>query len=267
MRCTQEANGIAHKQTHSGTRCYYRFRTDDNTVGGRMKKMSLDDYTRLAGLIGGGSLGFGIADMVTGLDDSLNNLIDAVGGDTFEAVGGIVEQTPLSRSLPSVHKKLRRQASDHWGVVKKRHFAKLALMRVEQQIDPKKWEQMILITKGLADADYSRWYWSWYEQVETFLKKYGGSPTPDMFVPPEVKLHPRPSFSDMRPDVIQKDDAVTVPLTDGPLVQWVKDHPLHIGMTLMGAVLGEQIAQHPEVTASLLSSIGDIIPDSLEVGI
>ena len=75
--------------------------------------------------------------------------------------------------------------------------------------------------------------------------------------------------SDMRVSSIlvnlpkEKDVAVTPNLIDGPLLQWVKDHPLHIGMTLMFAVLGEQIAQHPEVTSSLLSSIGDIIPDSI----
>jgi hypothetical protein len=235
------------------------------------KKMSLDDMTRMAGFIGGGALGFGIADFVTGLDDSLNDFLDAVGGSTFDSVGDVIEQTPLSNKIGSVQKKLRRQASDHWGVVKKRHFAKIALMKVEQRIEPETLQKLMIITHGLAEEEYSRWFWSWYEEIETFLKKYGGNPSPQMFTPSEVTLRPRPSQTDMHPTTSdttsdKKDEIPVVSFTDGPLMQWIKDHPMHIGLTLMGAVVGEQIAQHPEVTASLMNSLGDIVPDNIGVG-
>ena len=235
------------------------------------KKLDADDIMRIAGAIGGGFTGVAAAEIITGVDNTIEDAFSMLAAPIAPFAKGIVESDTgqalgLSKKVKSFISNLRNQANSHYRNVVKKHIAPLLLAKVNGQIDDAAFERMKKIKENAIKIEYSIWFWKWFEGVEAFIKKYGGTITPEMVKPTGVELTPPPSQSS--PGSLPVGSAVDDPLTEffeQPTVTWIQDHTLQIGMGLLGMVLGEQIAQHPEVTQKFIEAAGNIVPDSVSV--
>ena len=251
-------------------------------------KINADDITRVAGFIGGGFMGFGIADKIGDTIDAGKDLVEAV-GDTIGSVGSPVMQAVIDSgvNIPGVISTKGQSAGISEGLERLVNdiVFKVKVKWLNQEADA--------IKKGVSAENIERWkniiqkpqqeveikqkviqlyvrnfpvYMKLMRKPEDILNMYKSK------WPVEAGEFPQ-TVQTLNTNIEgQADDGSYLlnklrEIREDPLIKFAEEHPLHIGLTLMGAVLGEQIAQHKEVSVAFLRATGDMVPDSFSFGL
>jgi len=263
----------------------------------KIKNVDPNDALRVLGAISGGFIGWSIADIQTGAVDSAKEAIEAVGdtagsliADAIQAKESIEDLfNPKSKSNVMLQK-WKSAVGNTWITLSINWSQKYVeavkkfrvnngdsteleehLEKLKQYYDTKRniemYKFMNFYLERAVLAFFVRRYTVFENDPSTIqMINEAYTKTIDRIWPQDLPrpedLNTQPFEENMRPTNIS---SYWDQITSSPLGKWIAEHPLHIGLAGMGVIIGEQVAEHPEVTSALVKALADVVPEEFKL--